>query len=392
MDDRNQKRKEMRIAVIGGGIGGLTVSLALNKLNIENVVYESAPVLRADGAGLALGSNAISAFSVLGIADKVVQGSNRIREFTIRNTDDKPLISRYSERILSDEFFHSYAIHRSTLHSVLSGSLSDTKIVTGKAVIDFKKNLEGVTLFFSDGSSEMFDYVIAADGINSVFRRRLVPASHLRYAGYYCWRGVADDFQPEDISSAVEYWGTGLRFGIVPLPAKQVYWFACINNHNDDPSLMKIQKMDLLESYKNFPAPVSSLIEAVPAGKILLNRISDVTPIDNYAFRRILLLGDAAHATTPNLGQGACLAIEDAATLYTLLKYNGDILESFEEFSRIRVPRAKYVVSQSRQTGALASMENPVGIMLRDLLFRMIPESVTEKQTRKILGFSAELN
>ncbi len=379
----------MRIAVIGGGIGGLTAALALNKLNIENTVYESAPELRADGAGLALASNAIKAFSLLGINETVVNSSNRITEFCIYNHKEKPLIKRYSERILSDELFHSFTIHRQRLHTILSDNLQDDQIVTGKSVTDFRNEKSGVKLYFNDNSSELFDYVIASDGINSVFRRKLVPAAGLRYAGYYCWRGVTENYQCSDTTLAAEYWGAGLRFGIVPLPENRVYWFACMNNPDDDPAYFKITRNGLLSAFSDFPAQVSELINAVPENKILINKISDLTPLDYYSFKRILLLGDAAHATTPNLGQGACLAIEDAAVLYKLLQQNRDMKEIFENYSLIRVPRCKYIIKQSRQTGELAGIQNPAGIMLRDLLLKIMPQSVTERQTRKILKFGA---
>lgn len=380
----------MRFAVTGGGIAGLTVAHALSKLGIETVIFESASELRADGAGLALGSNAISAFSVLGLSEKIIIAANRIMEFSIRNPAEKSLINRYSDKILSDSFYHSYAIHRHTLHSLLTEALPAPMIFTGKKVVDFHSEANGVVLFFSDGASDNYDYVIAADGINSVFRKRLLPASYLRYAGYYCWRGVADNFSLDNPSTAVEYWGHGKRFGIVPLPESQVYWYACINKHDDDPVMLKINKDDLSSAFRDFPDPVRFLISAVPFDKILTNRISDLAPVNNYAFSRILLVGDAAHATTPNLGQGACLAIEDAAILHSLLKNSSNIINVFKNFSRIRTPRAKYIVELSRKTGDVASIENSAAIVIRDLILRMIPASLAIRQTKKILTFNPQ--
>src|SRR5690606_5563 len=166
---------------------------------------------------------------------------------------------------------------------------------------------------FEDDSQETFDFLIGADGVNSKVRQLLIPESSPRYAGYWCWRGVVE-VTDKNIHKSVETWGKNGRFGFTPLTHNRIYWYACINTNLDD-EVKHFGIEELRERFKNYHAFIPELLSWTDEKELIRNPIMDLKPIPKYHFEKILLIGDAAHATTPNMGQGACMAIEDVAVL-----------------------------------------------------------------------------
>ncbi len=262
--------------------------------------------------------------------------------------------------------------------------------MTGYALADFEQSNDGVTLHFANGQRISADALIAADGIHSVVRKKLLPRASIRYAGYTCWRGVIDHI-PEGASEneSIESWGSGRRFGIVPIGRNRIYWFATLNAPAQDQSMKSCGSRELQEIYKSFHPPVSEILKHTPDHQIIWSDIIDLKPLDRFAFDRVVLMGDAAHATTPNMGQGACMAIEDAATLaYALEKY--PVTEAFQRFEKHRIPRTTAIVNQSWSFGKMAQLENRLLMKFRDGAMRMIPLSVIDKQLKKLFEVSFE--
>src|SRR5690606_39263464 len=259
----------------------------------------------------------------------------------------------------------------------------------GKGCVDFKQESSGVTLFFSDGSSSHADYLIAADGIHSVFRKRLLLTSKIRYSGYTCWRAVIDqlpsNFNPDEAS---ESWGLGVRFGIVPLSKNRIYWFATSNAQPNDKRMATMTPSEIAVLFKKFHSPVNELINATRQEQLLHNDILDVVPIKQFAFGNIVLLGDAAHATTPNLGQGACMAIEDAVVLANCMVTENDSLRAFKNFEKKRIARTTHIVKTSYTLGKVGQFSNPLLATIRNAAMRLTPESIAEKQLKFLYDVS----
>lgn len=380
----------MKITIIGAGIAGLTVAIALRKYrpDLELEIFESSLELRPAGAGLALGANAILGFEELGVKDEVLEVSNVLHFFKILDPAGRVITKSDNLAINRNlKTVSNFAVHRADLQRVLLAQIPEVPVHLNKKVWDFRRDEEGVQIRFADGTGTASDFVLAADGIHSIFRQMLLPKVKTRFAGYTCWRGVAEG-RPVGLSLDVasETWGPGRRFGIVPLADGQVYWFACLNVAREkDERMAGFGKKELAETFRHFHAPVADLIDITGPSKILWNDILDFPPAGKFAFGRVLLLGDAAHATTPNMGQGACQAIEGAVILGKMLARIEDPLEAFPQFEQVRLKRTAFVTNRSWQLGKIAQLDNRLLAGLRNFLFRRLPERLNEQQVRQLL-------
>lgn len=368
----------MKIAIAGAGIAGLTTAVALKKKNIDTVLFEASPEIKAVGAGLALAANAMKAFDVIGLKDELVQRGHRLKALTI--CDHHGSVITKTEPGNSEE---NFTIHRADLHSFLMEQLPADTIFTGKKLNYVEQNPEKAELFFDDGSAYQADYVIAADGIHSVVRQQLLPGSSPRYVGYTCWRAVINETELK-LPNAREIWGPGGRFGIVPLKDNRTYWFACINSPQDNPEVKNYTVQDLLKQFEGYPEDVQTILKNTRDEDLLRNDILDLKPINRFAFGRTVLIGDAAHATTPNMGQGACMAVEDAVWLAEAMSRNRDFQQVFREFEKSRMKRVHWITKTSWKIGKAAQVSNPLLSTLRNSLFRAIPQSISDRQLKRL--------
>jgi 2-polyprenyl-6-methoxyphenol hydroxylase-like FAD-dependent oxidoreductase len=377
-------------AIVGGGIGGLALAIAMQRNGYNVNVFENATEIRPLGAGLVLAANAMKALSSIGISDDVLAKGKVLRRLMIKSKEGKTLTLTDSEKI-TERFgmINNFTIHRADLHDVLIKHLAPDTLHLGKGCATFEQTDAGVKLFFHDGTTTKVDYLIACDGIHSVFRKKLLPGSQIRYAGYTCWRAVIDDV-PSDFNfdETVETWGAGCRFGIVPLTQKRVYWFACLNAKANDPVMRASRVKDLLRHFAEFHDPVVQLLLRTRDEQLIWSDINDIAPIRRFAFGNISLMGDAAHATTPNMGQGACMALEDAAVMANCIEEYHTVEEAFKQFERKRIERTTKIVNTSWTLGKVAQFENPLLTSLRNTAIRFTPQSVAERQFKFLYEIS----
>lgn len=382
----------MDVAIVGGGIGGLTLAIALQRKGFRPTIYEQAPELKMIGAGLGLSGNAIKAFSAIGIEDAVLKAGTALKRMAIKDVNGRVLNETNSEEISKQYgIANNFSIHRADLHEVLLQHINDDNLILGKVCVGFEQNSSGVTLSFQDGTSANTDYVIACDGIHSVFRKKLLPNASPRYAGYTCWRAVIE-YAPIhfDRDQTSETWGPGARFGIVPLSHNRLYWFATLNAKAQDQNLRAYTTKDLLKQFQSFHHPIPEIINNTSDEQLIWSDINDLEPIKQFAFNNILLLGDAAHATTPNMGQGACMAIEDAATLANGLERNKNVEEAFRQFETKRIGRTTKIVNASWRLGKISQMSNPLLMGLRNAAIRATPPRVAAQQIKFLQDVSFE--
>lgn len=375
----------MNYTIIGGGIAGLTTAIALKQIGIKAQVFESAPTIKPLGAGLVLAANAIKAYRKLGIAEKIIKRGRLLPTLNILDQRGRIITSADAEAIGKKYDLHNFAIHRAELQEALLEELDPSQITLNKRAIGFEKlKNQQIAVHFVDGSNHPTDILIIADGIHSVVRGQLLPESTVRYAGYTCWRAVIDN-PGLPLHGASETWGKDGRFGIVPLADDKIYWFAVVNAPQNDLASRAYKAADLQLIFKDFHEPIPDILKHTHDDDLIWNDIIDLKPVQRFAFGNIVLIGDAAHATTPNMGQGACQAIEDAVILADELVRHDQPADAFTAFERRRLDRTHYIVHTSWSLGKIAQWSHPVLIPLRNALFRLIPARVQEKQMKTLL-------
>lgn len=280
---------------------------------------------------------------------------------------------------------HNFAIHRAELHEALLEELDSRQITLHKKAIgiEYLEN-DQITVQFAYHPKHTTDVLILADSIHFVVRQQLLPNSKIRYAGYTCWRAVIDN-PGLSLNSASETWGSAGRFGIVPLADDKIYWFACVNAPQNSPQHRDYRVKDLQHIFEHFHQPIPAILKHTKDSDLIWNDVIDLKPIPQFAFGNIVLIGDAAHATTPNMGQGACQAIEDAVILADELSKHDQPADAFAAFEKRRLKRTHYIVNTSWNLGKIAQVSNPILVPLRNLLFRMIPKRVNAQQIKTLL-------
>jgi len=369
----------MKIIIIGGGIGGLTLAIALEQKGIEYEVYEKSPENKPVGAGIWLAPNALQVYEQMGLLAEVQQWGNSIDRITIGRPDLSPISDTPQETIKSHFGYSAWAIHRAELQKLLLSKIPSANVHFGKSIRSFivDKNNK-VEARFNDGTKTVSDYLIGVDGIHSIVRKQLFPESLIRYSGQTCWRGVAHvDLKNEFDNRVYELWGNRVRFGFSRLSLGKYYWFAValdFANRKDEKNEIKTK---LLKLFDQFNPVVRQLINGTDANRIMRNDINDLKPMKNWYKNNVCLIGDAGHATTPNMGQGGAQAIEDAMYLsHFFEKSNG--LNVFHLFQKARQAKVNTVVNQSWRTGKMAHWKYGAG--LRNLILSSVPRNFLEKK------------
>lgn len=373
----------MKIAIIGGGIGGLTTAIALQSKGFTDItVYEAAPEIRAVGAGILIASNAMTIFERLGISEQIKSGGNVLDFVSLANHHGEILSKVDFSKIIKRYGNGAVSIHRGRLQQVLLKNAGKTTVLTGKRLKNIQNTAGGKTqLSFEDGTTAEADIIIGADGIHSAVRKHLFGEIPLRYSGQTCWRGIAK-MQTENPKASVEIWGThaGVRACVNQVNKTEVYWYITQKHAAGMKLTVEETKPYLLNLVSEFNSPIQKAIQLTENQDILHNDLSDFKPINQWYKDNIVLVGDAAHATTPNLGQGACQAIEDALCLANCLKDSPSVKEAFSTFQNARIKKVKFVVNTSFQIGQLSNIGGAIGYRLRNFILKAAPTSVAEKQ------------
>ncbi|RYU82119.1 FAD-dependent monooxygenase [Hymenobacter persicinus] len=372
----------MQFLIIGGGIAGLATAHALLKLGHQVQVLEAAAELGEIGAGVVLGANAMRALDAMSLHAAVHARGFALTGIGLLDETGRPL-NEIDTRSFTDRLgYDNLAIHRADLQRELLAALPPGTVHLGKRLVRFEQTPTQVTAWFEDGTQVSADALLAADGIRSRVRLQLRPQSQPRYAGYTCWRSVVDVSSLHlPAGRTTESWGRTGRFGLVPLGNGQAYWFACVVSKTArNPQFQAFTIADLQRHFAHFHAPIPQVLALTPPDRLLWGDILDLKPLPTFHYGRVLLLGDAAHATTPNMGQGAGMAVEDAAMLARCLRETPDLTDAFAQFDQRRRPRTTRIVEQSWQLGRAAQLTNPLLVTLRNAVMRSLPARINEQQ------------
>jgi len=373
----------MKGIIIGGGIGGLTLGVALHQVGVKATVYEAAETIKEVGAGIILGTNAMTVMKALGLDQKIREVGKSITNGTITDGNMKTLQNMPFEQIEKHFGIGTVAIHRAKLQAILIEALpKDQLIINKRAKSITEGNQPSVT--FSDGTSVSGGFVIGADGINSVVRQHIFPNIPKRYSGQTCWRGILDFELPnKDKGTVRESWSKKGRFAAIQIADNLVYWYAVQKAPAGKKDNLETIHEDLVEIFKSFEH-AETIILNTPAEQIMRGDLHDLKPTPNWFKGNIALLGDAIHAMTPNLGQGGAQAIEDALALARCFEKHDDLESIFSKYQTIRYPKAKMVTDQSWIFGQIAHWENPIAIGLRNFMMRYTPSQLFIKRFLKL--------
>lgn len=375
-----------RALVIGGGIGGLAAAVALRQVGYDAAVFERAPELREIGAGLTLWTNAVKALVKLGVWPAVEPDSTPLRQSELRSWRGRLLSAADLGPMTARLGAPTVGVHRADLQARLADAAGRDRFRLGATCVGYEADPAGVTARFADGRTERGDLLIGADGLRSAVRAQLLGDEPPRYAGYTAWRGVGLVDRPEvPVGVTILAVGRGSQVGILPIGKGRTYWFATANVPEGGSDPAGGHKAALLARFGDWYPPVPAAIAATPEDAIIRNDIIDRPPVATWGDGRVTLLGDAAHPTTPNLGQGACMALEDAVVLARCLKGAADIPAGLRAYEAARRPRTALVTTQSWQLGKLLGLESRFWCWVRDRGIGLAG-GLTLKQTEKLIG------
>lgn len=344
-----------KITIIGASFAGLSTAIALQRLGIDVKVFEVFPNRTSIDAGIVLGANAMKVLNTLGVGEEIQTVGYTQDSFKLFTSNGKILTS--SNYV--DPNVPTYtSIHRTKLLDILISHLQPGTLFYNKKVTHFEEKIDDLQIYFEDGTSESTDYLIAADGLHSTIRKQIFPTQTLRFAGYTCWRGIAKNCPDYLVQTFIETWGPKGKIGLIPLANNQVYMYAFKNCKANDSELNEWRINDLLFNFYSYHSPIPLILDRMNNEDIYHQDVYDFKPLSQYKYKRIILIGDAAHTATPSMGQGANQAIEDALILSYCFANTETAERAFLEFE---VQRLNYT-SNFVQNAWKLSKASPRGI------------------------------
>ncbi|HEY0019824.1 MAG TPA: FAD-dependent monooxygenase [Longimicrobium sp.] len=368
--------------VVGGGIGGLSAAIALRRAGVQADVYERAPELREVGAGISLWPNATRQLRRWGLLDEILRRGFRFGGGEMRTPRGTvltaiPFPAADAPGVL---------IHRADLHAVLADALPPWAVRTGAEFQRLVDSPDGVEADFGEAGTVEGAFLVGADGLWSAVRRQVLGDGEPVYRGYPVWRGVAP-VGTSEWNTLTETLGRGLRFGIVPIGGGRVAWWATANEAERAEDAAEGRRAKLLRLFGDWHRPIPQLIEATPDDEILKNGTYDRPPVRRWGRGRVTLLGDAAHPTTPNLGQGGCMAIEDAAVLARCLCETDDVPAALRAFEARRFRRTAWITRESLRYGRVGQWQHAAAVRMREMIFRATPAAVARSTMGRMFAF-----
>lgn len=380
----------LKAIIIGAGIGGLTTAIALKRAGYQIEVYDRVKELRPVGAGISLWSNGVKVMNWLGLGDEIHKIGGEMNRMTylskenelLNDIDLLPLIDQVGQR--------PYPVSRSELQSMLLEQLGKEYVKLETKCIGAKEEGNQVTAIFEDGSTATGDVLIAADGVRSVLRNYVTQQKpEPRYADYVNWNGLVDA-SPElaDKHSWVIYVGDGKRASMMPVGGDRFYYFFGVPMEKGTVVEPKERREELAGLFQGWPESVQNLIQQLNPLETNRLEIHDLDPLEKLARGRVVLVGDAGHATTPTLGQGGCQAMEDAEILCRyLVTTNISVEDALQRYESARKERTARLVLKARQRAdTIYGKEMELTQQWYESLKKEEEEDVTNAIAKIILG------
>lgn len=352
----------LKVVIIGAGIGGLTAGVALHQAGYEIEIYDRVKELRPAGAGISLWSNGVKVLNRLGLGKQIASIGGQMDRMEYRSLtgellndiDLAPLVKEVGQR--------PYPVARTDLQEILRSSFPGEVQLDHKCIA-VEQNETSVTAIFENGHRATGDLLIAADGIRSLLRKYVLDEDvQPKYAGYINWNGLVP--ASEDLAAKntwVIYVGEHKRASMMPVAGDRFYFFFDVPLPKGTPANPETYQTELADHFKGWAPPVQTLIERMDPLKTNRPEIHDVGPLDRMVRGRVALLGDSAHATCPDLGQGGCQAMEDVMVLtHFLMTTNISVEDALKRYEAERKARANAVVDKARKRAETIHGKDPI--------------------------------
>ncbi|MFW1785084.1 FAD-dependent urate hydroxylase HpxO [Acinetobacter nosocomialis] len=352
----------MNVVIIGAGMGGLTTGIALKKFGHQVRIFEQTEKILPVGAAISLWSNGVKCLNYLGLTEKIAKLGGQMDDLAYVDGLTGDVMTQFSLRPLIEEVGQRpYPVARADLQNMLMDEFGRDQIYLGKKMVSLEDKADYVEVHFADGSSTQADLLIGADGTHSMTRAYVLGQQvQRRYAGYVNWNGLVEI--SEDLAPAQQwttYVGEGKRASLMPVADGRFYFFLDVplpagleNNRDEYKKLLKLYFADWCQ-------PVQQLIGRLDPQKTNRVEIHDIEPFTQFYKGRVVILGDAAHSTTPDIGQGGCQAMEDAIYLARSLQINTLGLEdALRRYQNKRNERANELVLRARKRCDVTHMKD----------------------------------
>jgi 2-polyprenyl-6-methoxyphenol hydroxylase-like FAD-dependent oxidoreductase len=349
------------VLIVGGGIGGLTAAAALGQRGIRTHVVEIKSEPSVYGVGIIQPGNALRALHSLGLAQACINAGFPIDEYRYFDAGEHHLATLKLLRIVDPSMPATNMLPRPALHRILTSAaeVAGTKITFGLTVETLSQSDNGVTVKFSNGDTGFYDLVVGADGIRSHVRRLLYGDSiRPQFTGHGVWRFTTA--RPSELTYQAMYLGIGAKAGLVPLTPETMY-LLLVTNEPNNARMPEDRLHELLHAHlAQFGGMVAVARERLVDSKDIVYVSIEETTVPSPWYRgRVVLIGDAAHASSPHIAQGAAMAVEDAVVLAELAETESDVSALLDAFMRRRFARCKFVQELSREVGEEGNLSNP---------------------------------
>jgi 2-polyprenyl-6-methoxyphenol hydroxylase-like FAD-dependent oxidoreductase len=387
--------------IIGGGIAGPCMALFLKKIGINSQIFEASSSHEGIGAGLNIASNGMSVLAELGLAEKIISVGSVAKDGVMKNSKGK-LLAKFKFTNTEKYIYPNVNIKRLAVTEQLLRELESNSIEVyyNKKLVSIIQNENEVEAHFSDGSVVKGDILIGADGVRSIVRNFVLNNSlnpsftGIVGSGGFTSKTKIPNLSEKDLDNLSFVYGTEGFFGYGGVSEDEIMWWTNIKVESPIPKEnlkdfdQEQERKELLKQYGKYSFPIPDII--LSSESFVRVNVYDVQSLPNWSNNRIILIGDAAHAVSPNAGQGASMALEDTMLLAKLIRDEKTFSIAFEKFETMRKSRVEKIVKEGRSRGVDKTIVSPFQQKIRELMIRIFVNLFAEKGNRWLLEYKID--
>jgi len=363
MSEAEKALENLKVIIIGSGMGGLTAGIAMKQAGYRVEIYDRVRELRPAGAGISLWSNGVKVLNRLGLGQEIARIGGHMQRMAYYSMTGESLTDFSLQPLIDAVGQRPYPVVRTDLQTMLLQAFGSDAVQLGARCVGVTQDDHAVTATFEDGSIATGDVLVAADGTHSMLRDYVLGYPLERqYVGYVNWNGlvpISEDLAPAD--SWVLYVGEHKRASLMPVGGNQFYFFLDVPLPKGTVSSPETYREELSSFFKGWASPVQTLIQRLDPYRTNRVEIHDIPPLATLVKGRVALLGDAGHSTAPDLGQGGCQALEDALVLSNYLQTtNISVEDALKRYEAARKDRVTDIVNRARKRSDVTHGKDPV--------------------------------